>query len=266
VFLDLNDPSKKQEILQNKCRARTFELRLRGFEILLKASIQRCHPEWGTNFVSSVQEIYQKTANESANNLNSIHNLLSTTLVALHKSLYDECKISPASLCYLPTANASDFQSTFQKIVCVNTCSNASEGSELESDDIGNDEKGNGLDKLRKNLLNFAIFSAEVLLLAFPEEDVSMPVQNWISFAMQVRYAQEAQNNGSSPHLVARSFVLNFACEDDNMRPTDNQTFHPDVGNGERANKLARIRINCFIQAYETIGALYPSPESDTSR
>lgn len=266
--LNLNDPSKKQEILQNKCRARTFELRLRGFEILLKASIQRCHQHWGTNFVSSVQDIYQKTANESADNLNSIHNLLSTTLVALHRSLYDECAISPASLCYLPTANALDFQSTFQKLVCVNTCSNVSEGSEPESDDIGDDEKGNGLDKLRKNLLNFAVFSAEVLLLALPEESLSVHVQNWIVFAMQVKYAQEAQNSSSSPHLIARSFILDFACEE-YMRPTDYadysvvNSFHK-VENEERATDLARIRINCFIKAYETIGALYPSPESDT--
>jgi hypothetical protein len=44
-YLDLNDPFKKQEILQNKCRARTFEPRLLGFSILLQASLQRSHPQ-----------------------------------------------------------------------------------------------------------------------------------------------------------------------------------------------------------------------------
>jgi len=260
--LDLNDPSKKQEILQKKCRARTFELRHLGHSIFLEASIQTCHSQWGTNFVSAVQEIYSKTANESAENLNSIHALLCTNLQSLQQSL-ETLNVSCSPPYILSPANSSDFQVVFKKIVCHNSSSHISDDGGEDEESSGSDGGGgtsSSLSNLREALVKFALFSAETMLHALPEQEFRVPVQNWISFAMAVKYAQEAQDNDSTPCEIARSFVLTYTQFSTN---TAADLSVPFTAQNEKQNNSTQFVIACIIRAYEELGSLYPNPESD---
>jgi hypothetical protein len=261
-YLDLSDPSKKQEILQTKCRARTFELRLLGFQILLKASIQLSHPQWASNFISAVHDIYSKTANESLENLNSIYGLLSTNLSALQMSL-DEVYHSSRQFFMMSHENSAEFQAIFSKIVCnITSTEGNSEDDDSDCSDMGSSSQSRNLHTLRQALVKFALFSADVVMHVCPEEESRLPLQNWISFAMGVKFSQEAQDNSDDlPCEIARSFVLQFKLRlakpvADPFAPRDDQLRKHEV--------MMQHYVSCIIKAYDDLGSRYPNPDSDT--
>ncbi len=254
--LDLNDPAKKQEIIQTKCRARTFELRLLGFKILLKASVQRSHSRWGASFVYAVQEIYQKTANESAENLNSIYSLLCSSFESLRSTDVGNSRASLASL-LIPAECIEDFQVVFKKIACNYTSPRVScdaAGDRSPSDDEIDVKSGGSFINLLEFLVQFAFQSADIMLNTLPEAECSL-VQSWISFAIQIKFFQELQDSNTAPHKLARSFVLCY-------KPC---FYGFDLFTDPRFddNFKDQFLINCFIRGYNELGALYPNPEPD---
>jgi len=257
-YLDLSDPAKKQEILQTKCRARTFELRLRGFQTLLSASIRTCHSQWASNFISAVHDVHSKTANESLENLNSIYALLSSTLSSLQMSLSDLYH-SPRHCIVMSLENSANFQSIFSKIVCH---SSDAQGGSIDSDcsDMSSSSQSRSLSTLRETVLKFALFSADVLMNVCPDDECSL--QNWISFAMEVKFFQETHNNSDGlPCDIARRFILPAQLH---LKQIVTDPFVPKIVQFKKYETMMKKYISCIMKGYDDLGSRYPMPHSDT--